>query len=326
MELYRITLSPLTAFGTPIVGDTLFGQLCWTLRHLHGVARLAQLLHGYTSDEPFMILSDAFPQGFVPLPTLPSSLWRKTENADRKALKKKRWLAVGNLGSLSAEWQSLAFNDAEVAETYKASALSSERAQPHNSINRMTGATGKDGFAPYAQNQLWYHPDVRLDVYVLLDESRLILDDFIQALGVIAKTGYGRDASVGLGKFTFEIDAHTWPQPTQISHVMTLAPCAPQNLGFASQRSFYQVQTRFGRHGDAAALGANPFKHPLLMAKTAAVFGYAADQQPNEVPEYIGQGIGGVSSMQPTAVHQGYAPVLGVYLEHASTLTTESSI
>ena len=44
MKTYRLTLRPLTAFGTPLAGDTLFGQLCWALRHRLGNAALTRLL------------------------------------------------------------------------------------------------------------------------------------------------------------------------------------------------------------------------------------------------------------------------------------------
>ena len=93
MRTYRLTLQPATAFGTPLAGDTLFGQLCWALRHRLGNERLNDLLSGYTQGQPFAVVSDAFPQGFLPLPSLPSAFWQKSA-VDRKTLKKKRWVAI----------------------------------------------------------------------------------------------------------------------------------------------------------------------------------------------------------------------------------------
>ena len=74
MQTYCYTLSPLSAFGTPLAGDTLFGQLCWTLRHQLGNARLDELLLGYTRGKPFLVVSDALPAGHVPLPNVPSGI------------------------------------------------------------------------------------------------------------------------------------------------------------------------------------------------------------------------------------------------------------
>lgn len=303
MQTYRFILQPLTAFGTPLVGDTLFGQLCWSLRHIYGESRLSTLLTGYTSDKPFMVVSDAFPSGYIPLPSLPSCYWSMGEDDDYKALKKKRWLALSKMSHPFNQWQQLA--EAEV----KASALTVTTVnQMHNTINRKTGTTGTEQFSPFGNQQRWYAPGALLDLYVVLDEAQLSLDELTHALEFIGKTGYGRDASTGLGKFELQKTAGKAVEFDATSSIiwLTLAPSAPQGLALDAQRSYYQVQTRFGRHGDVAALGANPYKRPLLMARTAAVF-CTEDNHPRQ---FIGQGITNVSYVNSRAVHQGYAPVI----------------
>ena len=75
MDALRLTLTPQTAFGTPLVGDTLFGHLCWGIAEAYGEARLRALLDGYCDGNPCLIASDAFPAGHLPLPTLPSAYW-----------------------------------------------------------------------------------------------------------------------------------------------------------------------------------------------------------------------------------------------------------
>jgi CRISPR-associated protein Csm4 len=308
MQTYRFTLRPLSAFGTPLAGDTLFGQLCWTLRHQLGNARLNELLQGYTKGQPFAVLSDALPTGHVPLPSLPSSLWQKSEVADRKVLKKKKWLPSGALSSPFATWQGSAQSDSEVAAQTK-------RAQPHNTINRQTGTTGEGQFAPYAMPQTWFHPTMHFDLYVVLDASRLSPDELTTALDTVGKVGFGRDASIGLGKFEIVGDATAanWPATTAPNSYLTLGPCAPQGLSFCPVRSTYQVATRFGRHGDAAVQSGQPFKRPVLLAKAGSVF------WPEELDasrQFIGQGLGGldnpVSLAMPETVQQGYAPVIAI--------------
>ncbi len=329
MQTYRLTLQPLTAFGTPLVGDTLFGQLCWTLRHLHGEARLEQLLKNYTHHQPFAVVSDAFPAGFLPLPTMPPNTWLKEEGtvADRKALKKKRWVGVEKSQEPLETWQQHAQDDDFVGRvstrhvglkpdlrdsaTDKKIVWQTQQMQPHNTLDRQTNTTGTGQFAPYQLPQTWFHPEMRFELYIILDESRLSLDELRAALDYIGNTGYGRDASIGLGKFARRGEPEKMPSPTAAQHWLTLAPCAPQGCGFVAERSFYQVQTRFGRHGDHIARGSNPFKHPLLMARTAAVFG-SADNTPRQ---FIGQGIANVSKADVKTVHQGYAPVLPLHHE-----------
>ena len=116
MQTHRLTLQPLSAFGTPLAGDTLFGQLCWTLRHQHGQAWLERLLDGYTAGQPFAVLGDALPQGYLPLPSLPSRFWQEARaDQDRKILKQKRWLPLAACERPLQEWQAHAHSDTEAA-------------------------------------------------------------------------------------------------------------------------------------------------------------------------------------------------------------------
>ncbi len=309
MQSYCFTLRPLSAFGTPLAGDTLFGQLCWTLRHQLGNDRLNTLLQGYTTSQPFMVVSDALPSGHVPLPSVPSNLWEQHANAERKVLKKKKWLPTTALATPFAGWQTQAKSDADVAPH-------TERAQPHNTINRQTGTTGEGPFAPYAMPQIWLHPGQQYDLHVVLNTARLSLAELTEALDVMGATGFGRDASLGLGKFERIGDAAptSCPIATTANSYLTLGPCAPQGLGFCPVRSSYQVVTRFGRHGDMAVQTGQPFKRPVLLAKAGSVF-WPETLDPGRL--FIGQGLGGavspVSLSMPETVQQGYAPVIAIH-------------
>ena len=92
MHMFRITIQLQSAFATPLKGDTLFGQLCWAIKNRLGEVCLTELLNGYTSGQPFAVVSDTFPQGYLPLPKLPGRFYDKIDGADRKAIKKRCWL------------------------------------------------------------------------------------------------------------------------------------------------------------------------------------------------------------------------------------------
>ena len=328
MQTFLYILRPLSAFGTPLSGDTLFGQLCWTLRHQLGNARLNELLQGYTSGQPFAVVADALPTGHVPLPNVPSSLWQQPANADRKVLKKKKWLPTEALDTPFAIWQASARSDGEVAEPWMKEwaeqvrhrdakgSSQTERAQPHNTINRQTGTTGEGQFAPYAMPQIWFHPAMRFDLHIMLDETRLGQAELSAALDYMGATGFGRDASIGLGKFERAGDATaaTWSTHEAANSYLTLGPCAPQGLGYCPVRSTYQVATRFGRHGDVAVQYGQPFKRPVLLAKAGSVFWPEAL---DAARLFIGQGLGGIASpvslAMPETVQQGYAPVIAIH-------------
>lgn len=326
MQTFRVSLTPNSAFGTPPKGDTLFGQLCWAVRNRFGEPRLRALLAGYMQDQPFAVVSDALPTGHLPRPVLPTSKpWTASLAEDRKAVKKRAWLPLSAFHYPVSQW---------VAHCVPPSALlvgaTLERPQPHNSINRATITTG-NGFDPYSMPQRWYgrarrdngepNPPPSLDLVVVLDETRFSGDELRILLADIGLVGFGRDASIGLGKFEVK-SCDPWELPAHpgADAWLTLAPCAPQGLAWDQSRCFYQPFTRFGRHGDIGVHLGNPFKTPVLLADTGAVLapssGIGADV---EKEHFIGRGLGGdgsLSTVLPSTVHQGYAPIVAIKLPH----------
>lgn len=307
MDALRLTLTPQTAFGTPLVGDTLFGHLCWGIAETYGEARLRALLDGYCDGTPCLITSDAFPAGHLPLPTLPSAYWKKTPGEeDRKALKKRQWLPLDRLKEPVRDWQQHAKSNNDIAAD-----LLTSHTQAHNSINRATHTTGSDQFAPFTSEQHWYSTNSQWQLYLLHDPARITRDELAQVLKNLGHSGYGRDASTGLGKYHVDALEASDLFSRSGDAAMTLSPCCPQGQGFDGTHSYYQTLTRFGRHGNVQATAGNPYKKPVLMAQTGAVFSGDRHGCP-----WIGQGIGGISASQPEAVHQGYAPVIALELEY----------
>lgn len=313
MLTFKLTLQPEAAFGTPLAGDTLFGHLCWALRWRRGEAALAALLDGYTAGRPFAVLSDAFPAGLLPRPSLPSG--RLNQNADpsqRKADKRKVWLPAAQAGLALAAWTTQAVA-LEKDEQIRTDVLT------QNTIHRLTGTTGTGPFAPRQVERIVHPVGRALELYAVLDTGRLDPDDFRQALQDIGASGYGRDASTGLGKFRLlDMAPHRWPEPAGARHALTLAPCAPEPAQLDAADCFYQPLTRFGRHGSLHALGGQPFKKPLLLLRAAAVLALRAAGQGGAMAAFHGRGLGGVadpiSAAEPATVHQGYAPLLPLAL------------
>lgn len=325
MDTLTLRLMPRSPFGSPLLGDTLFGQLCWTLRNRHGEERLRELLDGYTSGRPFAVVSDALPVGWLPRPALPLSLFPEVAATDRKQIKKRRWLPLAALQQPLGDWLALCRGDAEVLATDRDAdskaprhgALATLHPQPHNSINRETGTTGRGDFAPYNMMQHWYAPTANLCIRLVFDAERISADQLQEAFTDMGSLGYGRDATIGLGKFEAEPLAEDWPghqlSGRPANACLTLAPSAPQGLGCQARRSFYDVFTRFGRHGDQAVALGKPFKTPVLLARAGALL------TPANMPSapFFGQGLGGdgrLSKVIGETVQQGYAPTVAVHL------------
>ena len=325
MKTLRITIKPLTAFATPPHGDTLFGQLCWALRNRQGDAWLTERLQGYTQGNPFLVVSDLFPAGYWPRPHLPPEFFvrqEKSNDPDRKAEKKKIWLPHESWEKPLAAWVECCCTEKSVWPPPDKPAWPApnkppegrvHRSQPHNTINRLTGTTGKEGFAPYGVDQIWWPPKARLEAWLLHNPERLSQKALKTALNDIGLTGFGKDASTGLGKFDLEsIIEAPLPHQKQSNAWLTLGFCTPQGCGFDSAKSYYQVFTRFGRHGDTAAITGQPFKSPILMARAGAVL---TPQEPFAHRWFVGQGVGGNGQLSKAifeTVHQGYAPVVGL--------------
>ncbi len=304
MQTYRLSIRPMSVFGTPLRGDTLFGQLCWAVAEHWGASRLTELLEGYTAGRPFCVLSDALPAAHVPRPALPTGYdgKRLADPTQRKAEKKKAWLPVDSLRQPSSAWSRLAVS----LEWRHATA------QMHNSIDRRSGTTGEDGFGPYEVAQTEYRG--LLDVYVVIDEARWTAAEARAALCAIGAFGYGRDATTGSGRFeVVTLDPLVWPRAERPNAFLTLGPCAPQGVEWDASRSWYAPLVRFGRHGGRAAVSERPWKSPVLLADVGAVL-TPATWAP---AMFVGQGLGGdgcLSRAMAETVHQGYAPCVPVRL------------
>jgi len=155
--------------------------------------------------------------------------------------------------------------------------------------------------------------DYEFDLVTLIDTARVSAEELALWLSDVGQTGYGRDASIGLGKFKV-VEAREVANPPQdvASSYVTLAPCFPPPAGLKEGASFWRPFTRFGRHGGGAVAGP-VFKRPIMLADTGAAL--APVQKP--AGGWLGVGIGGSGQLSAAisgAVHQGYAPVLPIDL------------
>lgn len=328
MKTWGITIRPLSGFGTPLKGDTLFGHICWQAAYDQSLfgAPLNELLADY-AEQPFLVVSSAYPKVqhegkacyAVHRPTMPlHMLFADSEMADHKELKKRSWMLLSPEAGM-ASFRAVPYLDtAGLVETveseHNASALLlKEFMQPRNTINRQTGTTGSAPFAPFAVQQSVYLPEVELAVFVVAT-STITAEMLEEAFSRIGETGFGKDASVGLGRFEvvsaaeFDLASLGSAKPNAC---YTLAPCVPRKGAWVN--SFFTPFTRFGRHGDQLAKSGKPFKNPVVMADDGAVFTPFDSEQVLAKP-YFGSAVLGVSKAQPSAVAQGYAPIIPVRL------------
>ncbi len=344
MRVFDFTIAPLGGFATPLKGDTLFGHFCWQIAYDPALAKrpFDRLLEGYRS-KPFIVFSSAyikFCEGreyvyAFKRPALPQHMLCDTPEDKvekitlRKELKRKRWMLLKENSCISSFKVQTYQSDEELVrrmvKTVSCEARKEFRkgdgsfviaySQAHNTINRKTGTTGEDVFAPFSVKQDIFMPETELSVFVGIDEEMIDVEQVKTGLERIGEFGFGRDASTGRGRFEVnevdEIDLGALGSRVPPNACYTLSPCVPEKGAF--EKMFFSPFTRFGRHGDVLAKSGNPFKNPVIMADEAAVFmprGEAAFDKP-----YIGTALTNLSKAEPATVGQGYSLYIPVRVE-----------
>ncbi len=344
IRTYAITIKPESAFGTPLKGDTIFGQFCWQAAEDPALLNggLDEWIERY-SERPFAVFSSAWPVFLdrgrwvfaVRRPELPLFRLGDPEGVSdcaerlrmRKKNKARRWLLLPEDLSVRVAWENLlddhalfdrimaGFSEEEQraasAGGIRRFALQAE--QQHNTINRLTMTTGKGMFAPYVMKNTWYVPGMELVIFVALDEEAISLEQVREGLARMGQWGFGRDASTGLGRFSLGEDEEvSWPERREGQAVFTLAPCVPEQGRF--HEAFFAPFTRFGRHGAQLLHKGKPFKNPVVMADEGAVFVPRADHRIDR--PWIGRAVDGLSKAMEQTVAQGYALVLPFTMPH----------
>lgn len=310
MKVYQVTIRPITGFGTPLKGDTLFGHLCWQIYYDKSILNvdLETLLQDYSTN-PFCIISTAFPyidgRVYLKRPALPLHMLFKLE--EDELIKKRKELKASNWFELKIPLSPLN----EISYTKIAFERADE--QVRCTIHRILGKTTGDSFSPFVVEKKWYLTD--LAIFVGLRED-LCIDGIIEALDRIGHFGFGKDATAGWGKFKIldcvEINNFT-TIGNNFNAYYTLSPAIPEkNIQYA--KIFYEPFVRYGRHGDILSVSKNPFKAPILMADEGAIF-----IPKTFIPKfYLGSAINNVSSVLEKAVAQGYALVIPVEVKDAT--------
>lgn len=326
MKFYEITIKPLSGFGTPVKGDTLFGHFCWQADHDPSLVDggLEKQIRQYR-EKPFAVFSSAFPKisdgpkqyyalkrpEMLPSMLFPSGSSRLATLKKAKENKKKKWMLVEKNTCVDPARVDFITEKQLCAKIFKqkSDALIKTSSQQHNTINRMTGTTGEGQFSPYSKENTYYFPGTVLAIFVLVDEDATVIEHIVKGLKRIGSWGFGRDASTGLGRFEIA-GKEELKLITDSPAFYSLAPSVPDMDIF--EKVYSNTFTRFGKHGDSLACAKNPFKNPVIMADEASVF--ILKNKRLEKP-YIGQAVSGVSKAMPETVVQGYTPCLPIKLE-----------
>jgi CRISPR-associated protein Csm4 len=280
---YRIRFRLASPLATPLHSGTLFGNLCWAWRYLHGEASLGKWLCSLPED-PFLI-SDGFPAGMLPRPLLKPARRRVHtlgEIETHKKLRKRKLIPrevfLQLRTAMSEEALHEKLRELEESERQQRSRLTPHELEqlgreewvrmPHNRIHRITGRTPDEGGLFFTE-ELWTTGLRQYrDVYV---QTSLPQDRLEELFRQVARWGYGKDATWGRGRFDgvefFREDGGLFDgkgtRAMSLSHGSLTANMV---------RPRYQLETHYGRLGGVYASSSSPFKFPLLLLKPGSTF------------------------------------------------------
>jgi CRISPR-associated protein Csm4 len=299
--------------------DTLFGHLCWQVAFSQGSYELENWLAPFREGRPFFVLSDAFPAGLLPKPLSSAQMRLLPENSggsristydNLKKLNKAQFLTIDDfrLFCESANTQPKEY----VTDPWRTTRT------PHAAINRISSTTAgdtsfgglyettekylsvMDNRKKDAKTELIEKSGSEVDVYMRAQQNRE--GEVLKLLELVGVSGFGKDKSVGFGRFAVKtmektMDLRSAESPDGFVNLSTYVPAASDPTD-----GFWRLRIKYGRLGENVGDG-NPFKKPLVQIEPGAIF--RAKDQPPQI--WLGRMVPSLSPSFPQAVQCGYA-------------------
>lgn len=326
-------IEPRSAFLTPLQADTLWGMLAWACRWVYGEAELNNFLALQSDGSPRLLLSDAFPDGYLPRPLQPLTAPKIRQAIERRGIKEsdedylealaaaKDWLKqtyldreqVFNLLT-GVTTQTILLSDgltelmnARRTGKFRKSEIE-EHPRRHNIIDRIRGGSLREN-GLYTHQEMWLHRRWSFYLRTTYDATwlRPLLD-------YVAEAGFGKRASTGLGRFAvLELRAlkshEQFPAVADANGFLTLSSAYVPTASEMTAGAFYALHLKRGKLGSAMPTSSPGgfLKYPIAMCRAGSVF-------PANDPtrRWFGQMLGGVHREHTEVRHYGFAfPVPG---------------
>ncbi len=270
MKSLRLTIKFESSLGSLLLSDTIFGHFCWEYRDIFGEERLKELLDDFENN-PFIVFSDGFVKGTIPMPFLkPKSLdemkeyfLKRDKNIDyyskAKNLKKSGFVDVDFLDSVRGNLELFALYD------YIHESSTETVHFVRNSVNRISNIV-REGL--YSTIETFYKEPV--DFYVKYDDSRVDKKTIEKVFKSIGKFGFGRDKSTGKGRFKV-VEVENEPEILARKSKKTFISLSSGVPDDDCEILYGKTFTKFGKHGRGPMLK-NPFKNPVILFRSGSVF------------------------------------------------------
>jgi CRISPR-associated protein Csm4 len=318
MKIHRLRLVPRSAFLSPWQADTIFGHLCWAIRHHEGENALLQFLEPFLENEPPLVLSNAFPSDFLPRPLQPAPGAPELGRTKVEQVAAMRWQKkLKGIGHVRLDEFNILCRGESLEPVLEQDPLWTETILK-NQINRLTGGTTaldeEDGGNLYGVDEHRFVDSTTgallpLTVYVKVADDKWA-ERTLDLFQRVSLSGFGAKKSAGYGQFEVQ-DFETFDGFPQL----------PGANGFVSLSNFvpapgdpdeghYHTLVKYGKLGEEYASSGrlSPFKFPILMLGAGSAF------YTSEIRDFYGQVVRGVHPEDQRIVQYGYSFALPIRL------------
>jgi len=293
MKTYQFKLEPLAPWATPWHADTLFSALAWQVVRRAGEGSLRHMIDSFTEGGPPFVLSDAFPEGWLPCPLF-ASLQPLVDSNTKPKLP--AWVSEEQFRSLARRPAPLLPQPAGPSPVAFSRML-------HASIDRSLGTTG--GAGNLFEVDSWHLQSVEsqsgrcLVVYVKTAEW---LDRVVELFHSLSSEGFGKKRSTGCGAFKFAGDPEdcAWVDHADgadgyvsLSHFIP-APGDPTD-------GRWSLLTKYPKFSPGVPAN-SPFKGRVLMLRPGSAFRTSGPIRP-----FYGRIVKGIWPGFPAAIQYGLA-------------------
>lgn len=289
MKTYRIRLTTRSGTLTPFQADTIFGHLCWIVAHKEGEENLQEFLEPFKEGNPPFIISNGFPANLLPKPL--SAELDIDDLSKRKNVKKTEYVSSDKFNRIrKGEKPDFQLVDIDKFVTHTTT--------PHNTINRLTYTTLAEG-GVYSLEETVI-PNVSVYLKAVSEEWK---EKVIDLFNELSKSGYGAKKSIGKGQFTLNSveEFDRFEDLKDATGFVTLSNFCPKKEDPTG--GLYKTFVKYGKLGEEFTFCGNPFKRPLVMIKTGAVF--RTQGTPKEFYGRIVQD--GIAPAKPEVIQYAYA-------------------
>ncbi len=316
-----VYLRPLSSYRTPLRSDTLFGIICWGIRIIWDEKKLLETLKQFKEKNPPFIISSAFPFAkvnnkisyffpkpfFKPFKLNPEELNPETMS-DFKRYKKIKFLPYEiflNLIQNKITEKDFFLNYRKEWRNYS-SALYNNIIVMHNSIDRLSGSTLKEGGLFMSEDTFYLtNNGLFFLVEIYNDEYESVLKSVFSFL---EHNGLGADSSTGKGNFKITIENFPgFPENKKSNRFITLSLYYPSNderIFFSENinKLWYNTEQRKGKVGGKLFVTNNIIKKRLMMFSEGSGF-------PEMNKQFYGENIivKNVPTLPHKIFHYGYA-------------------